>query len=140
MAIDQEVSLLQQSPIFQGVDPAKLRLLAVSADHVSFEPGERIYARGDTSDEVLFILSGEAETDEGYPLPAVVGHVGTLLRRPRPRSIRAKTRIEALRLDREGFVNLIQHCSAFSLAIMTELARLNDTLLSARDRRQAEPA
>lgn len=140
MAIDQEVLLLQQSPIFQNVEPAKLRLLAVSSDHVMFEPGERILVRGEESDEIFFILTGQAETEEGYAVSHVIGHIGTLLRRPRPRTIIAKSRIEALRLDREAFVNLLQHCGAFSLAMLIELARLSDNLLKVVERRQSEPA
>lgn len=140
MAIDQEIALLQQSPIFRNVEPAKLRLLAVSSDHVTFEPGDRILVKGEESDEIFFVLTGQAETEEGYALPQVIGHIGTLLRRPRPRTIIAKSRVEALRLDREAFVNLLQHCGAFSLAMLIELARLSDDLLKAVERHQSQPA
>ncbi|MCA1951533.1 MAG: cyclic nucleotide-binding domain-containing protein [Hyphomicrobiales bacterium] len=140
MAIDQEIALLQQSPVFQGVEPAKLRLIAVSADRVSIPAGATIYAAGESSNEVLFILSGEAETDDGYPLPHIIGVIGTLLRRPRARTIRARTAIEALRVDRDSFLALTQHCSAISLAIMTDLARLADTLLTMTPAHATEPA
>jgi len=133
MGIEDEVSILRQAPIFQQVDSARLRLIAISADRVRFKAGERIYATGEPSDDILFILSGQVRAERGLELRMIIGHIGALLQRPRMTSIYAVTDVEALRLGREEFVSVLRSCGQISLAVILELARVLDNLINPND-------
>jgi CRP-like cAMP-binding protein len=130
MGIEEEISALRRAPLFKGVDPGRLRLLAITADFVRFKAGERIYTVGEKSDDVLFILSGQVRSEGGADLQMLVGHIGTLLQRPRMTSIYAVSDVEALRLGRDNFVNLLQTCDQIALAVILELSRVLDKLIN----------
>ena len=130
MDIEDEIAVLRRAPIFRQVDPAWLRLIVISADRVRFKAGERIYEVGEPADDVLFILSGQVRAERGLELQTIIGHIGTLLKRPRMTSIHAVTDVEALRLGREEFVNVLQSCGQISLAVILELSRVLDNLVN----------
>lgn len=141
MALDAEITALQQIPIFQGADPGSVRLLACLSDRVYIEEGEFLCHRGDPSDCVFIVLSGRVDFvldgpsgrillgEEGAG--AVVGEVGILCDTPRSASVLAVTDIELLRLSRESFFRLMSDNPRFSLAVARELAhRLHRTVSS----------
>lgn len=133
MALDSEVSALKQIPIFHGADPGSVRLLACLSDRVYVEAGGYLCHRGDASDSVFVVLSGEAEFllegpdgtrklgQEGAG--AVIGEVGVLCDRPRSTTVRAVNDLELLRLSRESFFRLMNDNPRFSLSVARELAR-----------------
>ncbi|MGA7270112.1 MAG: cyclic nucleotide-binding domain-containing protein, partial [Acidimicrobiia bacterium] len=54
------VLVLQRVPMFSGLDPEDLDLVAATMAEVQFEPRERIYSDGEPGDEMLVIVEGEA--------------------------------------------------------------------------------
>lgn len=138
MDIEDEVAALQRTHLFRGVDAARLRLIAISADRVKFKAGELIYAPDEPSEDVLLILSGTVRTEPGIKLETLVGHIGALLKRPRVTSVHADTDIEALRLGRDDFFSQLQSCNQFSLSVILELAQTLDGLLHSQGEKEAK--
>lgn len=54
------VLVLQRVPMFSEIDPEDLYLIAEATAEVRFDPSERIYSDGETGDEMLVIVEGEA--------------------------------------------------------------------------------
>ncbi len=48
-------------PLFAGVEPAKLKLLALTSDRVSYNAGQTLFHQGDEGDAAYVILSGSAD-------------------------------------------------------------------------------
>ncbi|RII37898.1 cyclic nucleotide-binding domain-containing protein [Pseudooceanicola sediminis] len=120
MLLTDEVNLLSRVQLFSGIKGSKLKLLAFASDRVSFAPGQFMYRQGDTSDCAYVILSGVAEmmadtedgpkTFEEKSTQDVVGEGAILSERPRQYSVRAKTPLETLRIQRSFFQQLLACC------------------------------
>ena len=61
MLLKDEVGMLRRVPLFSGVAPAKLKLLAFTSDRVSYAPGQMLFHQGDDGDAAYVVLSGNAE-------------------------------------------------------------------------------
>ncbi|GJE60021.1 cyclic nucleotide-binding domain-containing protein [Methylobacterium trifolii] len=138
MTLDTEVSSLRQVPLFRGVEPSRLKLLAFTSERVHFEVGQRFFTRGDAADAAYLILEGSAEVSiEGPAGPirlallgadALVGEMGILADQPRSATVTAETAVTALRIDRGVFLELLAQFPQISIALMRELAlRLEQT-------------
>lgn len=133
MTLEAEVQSLRAVPMFQGLDPARLKLLAFTAERVRFRPGQRFFAQGDASDAAYVILDGAAEilieTANG-PLKvadlgrgALLGEMGILSDNPRSATVQAVGDTAALRLDKRIFLELLVQFPQMSIAVMRELSR-----------------
>ena len=88
MTLDTEVSSLRQVPLFRGVEPSRLKLLAFTSERVHFEAGQQLFARGDVADAAYLILDGSAAVTIDGPFGpfrlallgsnALVGEMGIL--------------------------------------------------------------
>jgi CRP-like cAMP-binding protein len=133
MTIDDELDLLQRSPVFAGVPASRLRLLALGSDSMTFQPGEAIFEAGDLSDKVYLVLSGRLSASEwAFELRYIVGIVGALLHKPYVATVRAETEVRALCVPRQSLLDLATKCPHTSLALMTELARMIELLAERR--------
>ena len=61
MLLKDEVGMLRQVPLFSGVAPAKLKLLAFTSDRVTYAPGQTLFKQGDDGDAAYVVLSGSAD-------------------------------------------------------------------------------
>ncbi len=61
MLLKDEVGMLRKVPLFAGVEPSKLKLLAFTSDRVSYSPGQILFHQGDEGDAAYVILSGTAD-------------------------------------------------------------------------------
>ena len=99
MTLDTEVSSLRQVPLFRGVEPSRLKLLAFTSERVHFEAGQQLFARGDAADAAYLLLEGSAEVSIDGPqgpfrlallgANALVGEMGILADQPRPATVSA---------------------------------------------------
>lgn len=129
MAIDDELDLLQRSPVFASVPASRLRMLALGSDHMVFKPGQAIFEAGDPSEMVYIILSGRlALSDWAFELRYIVGIVGALLHKPYVATVRAETEVRALRVSRTALLDLATNCPHTAMAVMKELARVIELL------------
>ncbi|NND49472.1 MAG: Crp/Fnr family transcriptional regulator [Rhizobiales bacterium] len=151
--LDEEVELLRRIPIFAKIEPSRLKLLAFTSERVTYEPGQELCRQGDIGDAAYLVISGEAEilvdTPAG-PLKiaevsknALVGEIAIINDVPRTATVKAGTRVEALRITKDHFLRLVAEFPQIAIEIMrvlaTRLSRTNEELTDAR-RQLAEPA
>lgn len=132
MTLETDLRCLQRLPMLKGIEPAKLKLVALVAERVEFAPGDVIYRQGDAPDAVFIMLGGKlsvvAEGGGGETViwrfegAVMLGQVGILSGHPRVVTIRADEPVCALKLSADDFNMLIQDVPAFAVAVMRELA------------------
>lgn len=138
MTIKDEVRVLRQVPLFAGLEPAKLKLLAFTSDRVSFSADEILFNQGDVGDAAYLVLEGMAdvlvESSKGRIKVAeiehnsIVGEMSILCDAPRNATVKAQTPVEALRIRKEQFLKLLADFPEVTIEVMRVLAdRLSQT-------------
>ncbi len=132
MLLKDEVDLLRRVPLFAQVEPAKLKLLAFTSSRMVFQPGQELFRQGDPGDAAYLIISGEAdvvaETPAGeVPVArlgqnAVVGEIAILCDVPRTATVRAASKLETLKIEKEHFLRLLREFPNIAVDVMRELA------------------
>jgi len=133
VSLDVEVEALKQVPLFRGIDPTKLRLLAFMSERVKFRSGERLCEQGERGDSAFIILSGEADitvrTPSGEQRVAkvrrndMVGEIAILIDVPRTASVIAAGEVVALAVSKESFLKLMSHFPEMALEVTRVLAQ-----------------
>ena len=148
MLLNDEVRMLQQVPLFSGVSPAKLKLLAFTSDRVSYRADEILFLQGDEGNEAFVILNGRADILVDSPKGpikvaevgenSIVGEIAILCDVARTATVRAHTQLEALRISKDNFFKLMSDFPDMTLQVVRVLAdRLHHTtaeLIAARAR------
>ena len=138
MSLSQDVEVLRRIPLFAKIEPARLKLLAFTSEHVEFLEGDELCRQGDPGDAAYILLEGSAEilvdTQHGPVKVAsvgrndIVGEIAILCDVPRTATVRAEGRLVALRVSKDGFFNLVNQFPQIAVEIMSELAsRLHQT-------------
>jgi CRP-like cAMP-binding protein len=144
--LKDEVQTLRQVPLFAGVAPAKLKLLAFASDRVSYRPGEILFRQGDPGDAAYVILEGRAdilaEVNGGMIKVAdvgdnsIVGEIAILCDVSRTATVKASTSLEALRIRKDDFLKLLADYPDAMFEILRSLAqRLTRTTSELTDAR-----
>jgi CRP-like cAMP-binding protein len=144
--LNDEVKMLRQVPLFAGVSPAKLKLLAFTSERVAYRAGEVLCRQGDVGDAAFVILSGNAEiVVDGSAGPikvaeigenAIVGEIAILCDIARTATVIALTPLEALRISKETFVKLLADFPEMTIEVMRVLAdRLSQTTMELTEAR-----
>ena len=133
--------VLSGMPLFQGLDPAVLRQIAVVAEWLSLPGGATLFRAGERPDAFYVVLSGclgvfRPDRAGAQPMGRVVaggtvGEMGIISGRPRTAHVVALRDTELARLSRESFDRVFgQHPDA-----MLRIARLTvDRLESSQSR------
>ncbi len=140
MLLNDEVKMLKQVPLFSGMSPAKLKLLAFTSERVLYRAGEVLFRQGDVGDAAFVILSGRADVVvDGSAGPvkvaeidenAIVGEIAILCDIARTATVIAVTQVEALRISKESFVKLLADFPEMTIEVMRVLAdRLSQTTM-----------
>ena len=138
MSLVQEYEVLRQIPFFADMEAARLKLLAFMSQRVAYDAGKMLFRQGDSADAAYLVIEGEAdvlvETPTGPVAIAtvgpnkIVGEMAILCDMPRSATVRAKTRLVALRIAKEPFLRLVREFPKMAISIMRELAhRLEST-------------
>ena len=138
MLLKDEVEMLRRIPLFSGVAPAKLKLLAFTSDRVSYRADQALFRQGDMGDAAYVILSGTAEVSVDMPNgqikvaevehDSIVGEIAILCDVLRTATVTASTPLEALRISKEHFLKLLSDYPEMTIEIMRVLAsRLSHT-------------
>jgi CRP-like cAMP-binding protein len=138
MTLQKDVEVLRNIPLFKKIEPAKLKLLAFTSEHLEFIGGEALFQEGDVGDAAYILLDGEADilvmTPKGQVNVAtlgkndIVGEIAILCDVPRTATVVAKSRLVTLRVSKDGFFNLVTQFPQVGVEIMHELAsRLHHT-------------
>lgn len=131
--LKDEVQTLRQVPLFAGVAPAKLKLLAFASDRVSYRPGEILFRQGDPGDAAYVILEGRADIlaeANGGQIKiaeladnAIVGEIAILCDVSRTATVKAAGPLEALRIRKDDFLKLLADYPDMMLEILRSLAQ-----------------
>ena len=138
MQLRDEVELLRRVPLFSGVAPAKLKLLAFTSDRVSFDAGQTLFKQGDPGDAAYVVLAGSADvlvnSQSGEIKVAtlepnsIVGEIAILCDVARTATVRANSPLETLRIRKDHFLKLLAEFPEMAVEIMRVLAdRLSHT-------------
>jgi CRP-like cAMP-binding protein len=144
VTLETEVQALRQVPMFKGIEPSRLKLLAFTSERINFSAGQKFFSQGDAADAAYVILEGKADVvldAKGGQLKvatlaknALVGEMGILSDTPRSATIVATEASSALRIDKRVFLDLLAQFPQMSIAVMRELAnrleRTNAQLLA----------
>jgi CRP-like cAMP-binding protein len=149
MLLKDEVGMLRRIPLFAGVEPSKLKLLAFTSDRVSYNAGQTLFNQGDEGDAAYVILSGTADilvNSAAGPIKvaeaepnSIVGEIAILCDVSRTATVRATGQLETLRIRKEHFFRLLKEFPEMTIEILRVLAsRLSHTtadLIDARSNR-----
>jgi predicted MFS family arabinose efflux permease len=130
----ERIELLQTIPIFAPLPAPALERLAAQLTPVHVSAGEEIIRRGEHGDRFYVIESGEVEivTDEKPPVvegrAGYFGEVALLRDVPRTATVRARTDVDLLALDRDDFLAAVtghpQSREAAEIVVLSRLAPL----------------
>ncbi len=133
MSLHEDVERLRSIPLFAKIEPSKLKLLAFTAQRITFNSGENLFLQGDVGDAAYIITSGTADVVVATPNgPITVAQVGTndfvgeiaiLCDVPRTATVTAKSTLTTIRISKELFFQLVCQFPQMSIEIMRELAR-----------------
>jgi CRP-like cAMP-binding protein len=138
IVLSDEVETLREVPIFASVELTKLKLLAFACDRMTYRQGQDLCRQGDQGDAAYVLLSGmadvivsaangEVKVAEIGP-NAIVGEMAVLCNIPRTATVRATSRLEALRISKDHFLALTNEFPEVAAGIMRTLAmRLSQT-------------
>ena len=147
VTLSQEVDLLRRIPLFSGIEPAKLKLLAFASERVEYNEAQNLFRQGEVGDAAYVIVNGIAdvivESDDGeipvaeFKDNAFIGEIAILCDVPRTATVRAKTKLEVLKIKKEHFLGLIKDFPELGIEVMRELAsRLSKTTSELSQTRQ----
>ena len=132
MSLVQEYELLRQIPFFADMEAARLKLLAFMSQRVAYDSGKTLFRQGDSADAAYLIIEGEADILVEMPTGPItvatlgphdiVGEMAILCDVPRTATVRAKTRLVALRIAKEPFLRMVREFPKMAISIMRELA------------------
>jgi CRP-like cAMP-binding protein len=138
MQLKDEVELLRRIPLFAGIAPAKLKLLAFTSERVRFRAGQTLFRQGDPGDAAYVLLtgnadilvdtpSGEIKVAEAEP-NAIVGEIAILCDVSRTATVRSISDLETLRIKKDQFLRFLAEFPEMAVEIMRVLAqRLSKT-------------
>jgi CRP/FNR family cyclic AMP-dependent transcriptional regulator len=134
-----EVSRLQQIPLFAGLPPAQVRSLARTLGHRTYDKGQIILQQGDAGDSLFVVHSGRVRiytsSPDGQELSVWIcdagdffGEMALLTGELRSACAEAMQRTEVLILQRQAFLNHLLSNPAMAIRIIEVLShRLRHT-------------
>ncbi len=130
--LSNEVELLRRVPLFAGIEPGKLKLLAYTSDVVTYEPGQVLVRKDDIGDAAYVIIEGDADVsvpaDTGDITVAELhdgdffGEIAILCDTPRTATVTAKGELTALRIRKEPFFQLMKQFPEMAVEMTRLLA------------------
>lgn len=138
MSLEQEVELIRRFPIFSKIQPAMQKLLCFSSERLTYEAGQVMFRAGDAADAAYVIIDGGVDitvpTSTGAILVNqlkqndIIGEIAIFGDVPRTATATATTQVEALRISKDMFVNVIRENPDAALELIKILAgRLANT-------------
>jgi CRP-like cAMP-binding protein len=149
--LSNEVELLRRVPLFSGIEPSKLKLLAYTSDVVTYEPGQVLVRKDDVGDAAYVIITGDADvsvpTNGGSITVAQLhdgdffGEIAILCDTPRTATVTAKGEVTALRIRKEPFFQLLLQFPEMAVEMTRLLAeRLTRTTADLIEAQRHRPA
>ncbi len=139
MAIENDIEMLAGVALFSGLTNEQLKIVAFSAERVTYKKGDFLYRKDDKATETFVIMDGNAELVTGSRkkgaanipvLPgAFAGEISVLTDSPRRISLRAVDDVMVLKISRDLLLRLAEEFPEIGLKMFKMLEnRLNQTL------------
>ena len=133
MSLAEEVELLKRIPLFANIEVSKLKLLAFTSERIAYKAGETLFNQDEMGDSAHIIMDGEADivvnTPSG-PLTVAtmqkndfVGEIAILCDVPRTATVKAKTDMTTLCINKDLFFRLVTEFPEMAVEIMRVLAQ-----------------
>ena len=126
--MDDRLKLLGSVPLFRGLSERELREILAAGREVDFGAGSTIVEESDQAMDFYLILSGQASVEvRGRPRGKLgpgdhFGEISVLDGGPRTATITADSAVVALRLDRAGFLELLDRHGSIGRKLLVELS------------------
>lgn len=138
MSLEQEVELIRQFPIFQKIQPAMQKLLCFGSERLTYDVGQTLIREGEAADAVYVLIEGAVEiTIASRTGPIVVntsgrneiiGEIAIFGDVPRTATVTATSRVEALKISKDLFINVVRQNPDAAIELLRILAtRLANT-------------
>jgi CRP/FNR family cyclic AMP-dependent transcriptional regulator len=138
MSLATEFDMIRRVPVFSAIGVEKQKLLCFSSERLTFEPGQVVFREGDAADAAYVVIDGTVEITVDSPAGPllvntlgesdVVGETAIFGDVPRTATATAKTRLEALRVCKDLFLDLVRDNADAAMQINRILAtRLANT-------------
>ncbi len=145
MSLNEDVERLRKIPLFAKIEPSKLKLLAFTAQRLTFNANESLFHQGDIGDAAYIIIDGNADVVVDTPngpitvatlgKNAFVGEIAILCDVPRTATVTATSELTTICISKELFFQLVGQFPQMAIEIMRELAHRLD--LTPRDLQEA---
>jgi CRP-like cAMP-binding protein len=132
MSLNEDVERLRSIPLFAKIEPSKLKLLAFTAQRLTFNADESLFHQGDIGDAAYIIIDGTADVVVSTPSGpitvatlgknAFVGEIAILCDVPRTATVTATSELTTMRISKELFFQLVGQFPQMAIEIMRELA------------------
>ena len=114
----ERLELLAKVPLFAGLTPAALELVALVASEESYATGDVIFEHGEVGEKLYIILSGRVRISRNVPgmgeealailnPGAIFGEMALLDDTPRSADARVHERVTLMVISREAFEDLL---------------------------------
>ena len=134
------LAALAKSPLLAALPPRGLERLLEVADVVEVPPGAAVVREGEASNEMYFVLAGEAQlrrNDLALQALAPGGHfgaLGLLTRQPRTVTVTAGSGLVLARLDQTRWADLVSRHPKVAVSLLTALlVHLREDLVEMTD-------
>ncbi len=136
MSLNEDVERLRKIPLFAKIEPSKLKLLAFTAQRLTFNADESLFHQGDIGDAAYIIIDGNADVVVDTPngpitvaqlgKNAFVGEIAILCDVPRTATVTATSELTTICISKELFFQLVGQFPQMAIEIMRELAHRLD--------------
>ncbi len=133
MTIEANYALLRKLELFESLGSAQLKRLIFLSQHYQLQPGEYLFHKGDDTDSVFGVLSGEFSVilpSQGEDIivdkpkcGSLVGEMAVISGETRTASMRSDSHSEVIEIDSELFLETITSNPAIAKKMMQLLAR-----------------
>ncbi len=137
MALNDDIALLRQVPLFARMEVDALRLIAFSAETRVFRVGDTIFRKGDRSDGGYLIRNGSVAldaADDGSPgaltaqAGSLVGELALIIDTRRPATAVVREPTNALKITRRMFRRVLEEYPASAEVLREDMvARVGET-------------
>jgi len=138
MSLEQEVELIRRIPIFKMIQPAMQKLLCFGSERLTYDAGQILFRAGDAADAAYVLIEGAVEITVSSPKGPIlvntigrneiIGEIAIFGDVPRTATVTATSRVEALKISKELFINVIRQNPDAAIELIRILAtRLANT-------------
>jgi CRP-like cAMP-binding protein len=132
MTLTEESNFLSKVPLFQELEPARLKLLAFTSEMINFQDGEVLFKAGEPGDCAYVIMEGDVEilssVDEGAVVALlsanqIFGELALLNDEPRSATLRARGDLKVMKISESMFIELIRESPGLALNVVKQLSQ-----------------